>query len=362
MGTVVRVAALREPALRGLQLLGLSGFALAQPLFDILGKNAEFFAVRGSTALDVVVFALAITFVPALVLLALELAVGAVHAGAGRIVHLVLVALLTSLFAIQALERAGLDSTAGLIAAAAAAGVAAAVALRGVRAFGSFLGILGAAPLVFVGLFLFASPASEIVFPDEVEVETASVRADAPVVIVVFDELPLISLLGRDGEIDEGRYPNFARLARGATWFRNTTTLSAHTTLAVPALLTGIAPERERLPLFQEHPRNLFTLLGESYRLHVIESQTRLCPAELCERDAPDTRQRLSSLYSDARVVYLHLLAPPALEDRLPAIDETWGDFGQEETAVGEIPADERAAVADFDGDGDFYVGRIRAW
>ena len=40
------------------------------------------------------------------------------------------------------------------------------------------------------------------------------------------------------------------------------------------------------------------------------------------------TEARLSSLYSDARTVYLHLLAPPALEDRLPAIDESWGDFG----------------------------------
>ncbi len=50
---------LREPAVRGAQLLAVSGFALAQPLFDILGKNAEFFAVRGSTPGDIVLFALA---------------------------------------------------------------------------------------------------------------------------------------------------------------------------------------------------------------------------------------------------------------------------------------------------------------
>ena len=42
-------ARLRVPASRGAQLLAASGFALAQPLFDLLGKNAEFFAVRGST-------------------------------------------------------------------------------------------------------------------------------------------------------------------------------------------------------------------------------------------------------------------------------------------------------------------------
>ena len=55
----------------------LSGFALAQPLFDILGKNAEFFAVRGSTPSDIVLFALAVTFVPAVVLLLIEVRVGA---------------------------------------------------------------------------------------------------------------------------------------------------------------------------------------------------------------------------------------------------------------------------------------------
>ena len=60
---------LRVDAVRGAHLLAVSGFALARPLFDLLGKNAEFFAVRGSTAGDIVLFALVVTFVPALVLL-----------------------------------------------------------------------------------------------------------------------------------------------------------------------------------------------------------------------------------------------------------------------------------------------------
>ena len=71
---------LRVPATRGAQLLAASGFALAQPLFALLGKNAEFFAVRGSTPGDIVLFALVVTFVPALVLLAVEFVVGAVSA------------------------------------------------------------------------------------------------------------------------------------------------------------------------------------------------------------------------------------------------------------------------------------------
>ena len=44
--------------LAALHLLVLWSFAVAQPLFDLLGKNGEFFAARGSTRWDVVVFAL----------------------------------------------------------------------------------------------------------------------------------------------------------------------------------------------------------------------------------------------------------------------------------------------------------------
>ena len=41
-------------------LAALSAFAVAQPLFDLLGESPDFFAVRGSTRWDIVVFALAV--------------------------------------------------------------------------------------------------------------------------------------------------------------------------------------------------------------------------------------------------------------------------------------------------------------
>src|ERR687886_2968486 len=82
-----RLAKFRLPAARGAQLLAVSGFALAQPLFDILGKNAEFFAVRGSTPSDIVLFALVVTFAPALVLLAVEVAIELVTRRQAVVVH-----------------------------------------------------------------------------------------------------------------------------------------------------------------------------------------------------------------------------------------------------------------------------------
>src|SRR6266496_1308286 len=111
-----------EPAVRGAQLLAASGFALEQPLFDILGKNAEFFAAHGSTPGDIVLFALAVTFAPALVLLVLELAAGAVSRPAAVGLHLFFLAALGAVFGVQALKRAGLGGTAALVAGAIAIG------------------------------------------------------------------------------------------------------------------------------------------------------------------------------------------------------------------------------------------------
>jgi hypothetical protein len=350
-----RAARLREPVLRLAHLLTLSAFAVAQPLFDVLGRNAEFFVVRGSTAADIVLFALAVTFGPAIVFFAAELAASALDARAGLAVHLLFVAFLIALFAIQALERLGVDGSVPLIAGALAAGMAGALAVSRARLVGSFLTILTPAPAVFLGIFLLGSPVRELILPGEVDVAAAGVSASTPVVVVVFDELPTISLLNARNEIDARRYPSFARLARESIWFRNATTVSDSTTAAVPALVSGRVPREGALPVFQDHPRNLFTLLGGSYALNVRETQTRLCPPELCEREGPATSERLESLWSDARIVYAHLVAPPALEERLPPVDEAWGNFGREELDR----LDGETSVPKTDPK-TFHVGRVR--
>ena len=90
-----------RPPLRlaGLHLLVLWSFAVAQPLFNLLGKNGEFFAARGSTRWDAIVFALVVLLVPPLVLLALEALVPALHP--------VFVGFLAALFVLQAIRGLG---------------------------------------------------------------------------------------------------------------------------------------------------------------------------------------------------------------------------------------------------------------
>ncbi|HSC51666.1 MAG TPA: sulfatase-like hydrolase/transferase [Gaiellaceae bacterium] len=346
-------------AIRGAHLLAASGFALARPLFDLLGKNAEFFAVRGSTAGDIVLFALVVTFAPALVLLAIEVLVGLVSEAAATVLHHVFLGLLAAVFGVQALKRAGADGTVALIVGALAIGVGVAVAAWRLRPARSFLTALSAAPILFLALFLFDSEASKLVISSgSAEAAAVRVRATTPIVFLLFDEFPVIDLQQADGRIDAGRFPNFAKLASESTWYRNTTTVSASTTVAVPSILSGQKPKKGALPILRDHPNNLFTLLGHRYRMAVTESQTRLCPRSLCRRKDAGARSRLSSLYSDVRVVYLHLIAPPALEQRLPVIDESWGDFGS---------ANEDAEPASTDSNGPpkvdlstFYLSRVR--
>ena len=55
----------RELGRNALHLAVLSSFAIAEPLLDLLGRTPEFFVVRGSTAGDVIFFALVLTFAPA---------------------------------------------------------------------------------------------------------------------------------------------------------------------------------------------------------------------------------------------------------------------------------------------------------
>jgi len=56
------------------------------------------------------------------------------------------------------------------------------------------------------------------------------------VVLIMFDEFPTTDLLGKHGRIDGTRFPNFARLAGDATWYRNATTVYDTTFSAAPAI------------------------------------------------------------------------------------------------------------------------------
>jgi hypothetical protein len=333
-------------ARRSAHLTALCALAFAQPIFDILGKNPAFFAVRGSSSGDIVLFALGLIVLPPLALSALELAAGLVSSAAAWTLHLAFVAGLVAVIVLQALTKSEtLDGLAALVTAGLLGAASAFLYLRA-KAVRTFLTFLLAAPVVFLALFLFDSPVSKLVFPEQAEAKTVAVDSRTPVVVLVFDEFPTISLMDRAQHVDAARFPNFAALARDATWFRSATTVHPHTEQAVPAILTGQLPKQGALPIFADHPQNLFTFLGGSYRLNVVEALTHLCPPKLCKKKTRKTQQlgagdsdETGSLASDTGIVYLHLLLPNPYVSHVPPISNTWGNFGGHEQTEAEAPA-----------------------
>ena len=315
-----------------LQLAGLWALAFVQPLFDILGKNAAFFVARDNTAGDILIFAFTFVLVPPLVLTLLVFLARLIARKAGAVVMLTLIALLVAALVMQIL-KGPLPESEVLVPFSLALGAgAAALYARAVPARSLFT-VLGAAPAVFLALFLLFSPVNELVTP-HAEAKSGAGAAAAtrpPIVVMVFDELPATSLMRPDRRLDAKRFPNFARMGREATWYRNAIGAADGTYVAVPAIFTGRQPQVE-LPTVRTYPHNLFRLLGRSYTQHAFEPLTRLCPVDLCgERDRPGQGERLSSLASDLRVVSERLLLPDDLASGLPPIDRDWEDFAAQE-------------------------------
>ena len=146
-----------------------------------------------------------------------------------------------------------------------------------------FLTVLGPVPLVFLALFLVVSDVSSLVFPGSADVQAAHVRATAPVVLVDLRRAPGALADGADGRVDARAATRTSPASpRDATWYRDTASVDQDTPYAVPAILDGRLPRQDRLPVAADHPRNIFSLLGNRYELHVREDATALCAPSLC--------------------------------------------------------------------------------
>ena len=333
----LRAVRRREWLERTAHVAALWGFAVVAPLFHLLGRHPEFFAARGTPSGDIVALAVAIAVLPPLVLLGIEWLAALVSDALGRAVHIAYVVVLTGLIVLQVVP---LDAWLPAVALAAIGGAAAGFAYTRATPARSVLTVLSPAPFVFVAIFLAASDVSPLVLDPGEGLEAPGGGARAPVVLVILDELPVHSLMTAGGGLDARRYPNFARLAADATWYRNTTSVDQDTPYAVPAILDGRLPRQERLPVAADHPRNIFSLLGGSYELHVREDATTLCSPRLCSASAREGfGERIRSLSGDAGRLYAHLVLPDRVEAELPAVKRTWRRF----EAVGET----EAAVAD---------------
>ncbi|NQX88143.1 MAG: sulfatase-like hydrolase/transferase [Halioglobus sp.] len=196
----------------------------------------------------------------------------------------------------------------------------------------TYAGFLLLVPLAFGLPIYFALDANirQVLMPEASEslvwrVEEGS--ALPPVLMIVYDELPLVHLLDVDGGIDKTRFPAFASLAEEGTWYANATTVHDQTIKAVPAMLTGHYPQRGRvLPVPANYPGSLFEILRGEYSIHAIESLTALSR----ESDDAIVLQPVDAetVATDMIIFYLRSLLPKKAADAwLPLQNGIWGGF-----------------------------------
>lgn len=315
--------------LGGAHLAALWALAFVQPMLSLLGGNPEFFVARGNTAGQIIIYVFALTLVPPLVGLGLEALARLVSRNAQWGLHLGLMTLTGAALLLQLLKDrltwpAGILIAISLI--AATAGVYAYSRWRFPR---SFMDILTIAPVLVLIVFFFFSSSSRLILPrEQPKPVKVNINKPAPVVMVILDELPVASLETPDGKIDASRFPAFAEVANHSTWYRNATGAAAYTPLAVPAIMSGRDPSHSDLPIAADYPHSIFTLLGDSYRMNVMESATRICPATLCPNEPEIPKGSLGDLFGDLWIVSRLLLLPDSLTRNLPDVTQTFSDFG----------------------------------
>ncbi|MDQ3781845.1 MAG: sulfatase-like hydrolase/transferase [Actinomycetota bacterium] len=336
--TVTRDAALAGPRSERADLFlsaaAIVALAVAQPLLDLLGRTPPFFIARAASTFEVVMVGLVLGIGLPLVVAAAAAGGHALNRYAGLAVHGAVMTVGGGLLVAEALQHTPAAGWPGWVqlAVAGIAGVTLVLAYHRAASIRGMLRYGAVAPLAVAALFLVVAPTSRLVWGTSgVAMAAGPVANPAPVVMVIFDEFPVATLIDGTGQIRGDQFPGFARLAADSTWFRNAVGVHERTEQALPAMLSGrLALDDERAPSAADYPDTLFSLMEDGYRVEAVESVTALCPTTVCvdgSRRRPPLADWWSSLAGDLAVVAGHVLLPTHLAAGLPPIDQGWSGF-----------------------------------
>ncbi len=305
--------------------------AISQPLLDLYGKNTTVFSSGKLSSVEVLVFLLLVGFAPAIVCVALDRLSSIFGPKVNETMRLCLISGLSLLLGLAVARWLDVNSSIPSI----AIGVIFAVVVpysfdrsKPVREWSRWLSLLAVAVLGSAVIAL--QPV--LLGSDGPQSDAVVGNKDVTVLQVIFDEFPLYSLLGPDGRINSERFPGFAELAQGSTWYRNTVAESNFTHQAVPAILSSSVPGQAGGPFLSQYPKNIFTLFADAISVGGIEPVTSLCPHSVCGGQSGAafsfSAGRLKTFLRDAAFVYGQRIFPPVLRKYVPSIEGTWGGFG----------------------------------
>lgn len=317
-----------QPLTRALELGALFSLGVAHPIFEVLAGSPEFFVARSTSLQLLFEFVLFLCIGLPLSLVLMELIASVFDARAAAAIHSGALVLLLTVTLLPWTKMIGFLGARGSISIAAAAALAIVVARHKHDEIRWFLLALSPAIVVVPAFFVLNENVWTAVVPSTERFGAPAIDSAPNIVFIVFDEFPLNSLLDENYRIDDVRFPNFAALADDAYWFRNASTVSSQTMWAVPAIVTGIYPvEIGAVPTRRYYPNNLFTLLSDRYEATLFGRFLQLCPVDKCAYDLETSGESLGALIADLSIVYLHVITPTAMSDRLPPIVGDWRGF-----------------------------------
>ncbi len=326
-----------------LAITGMTVMGLVQPVLDLLSKNAGFLTAHGLEGRSLLAFVLVLGLVVPVLLSTVFVLLDALFArrtGRSSLVSrsyaagVLLVG--AAALAVQALIRIfGGQSEAAAwftVSVSVLAGALAAWLVLTKSMSRQLVALFSLGVIVFPALFLLANPqVGALLSADRaLDPQLEDELKKQPIVMVLFDELPVSTLMTPDQQLDHVRFPNFHALAQTSTWYRRAVSAAETTAASAPSVVTGNLPVEPLEPVFASYPSSLFSWLGAGgYELFAVQNHTRLCPPEMCSEIVPPQpmRERLEELGLDLGVVFLHLVVPKQWASRLPAVDQNWKGF-----------------------------------
>jgi len=335
----------RKIIIEFLHLFALVGFAIAQPVYDMLGKYPEFFVAHAAKPALIINMILVLSFGLALVLVLGELAARLFGERVRCGVHWLFVFVLAVVIALPLMKRMTASDFL-IVGSAVLFGLLFTVLYARLPLVRMFMTVLSPVTLIFPLWFVMATPVDRLVMPPKNQAHAEiQIKNPVTIIVLVFDEFGTTALLDAERRIDPVRFPNFATLAAESLWFPNAISASQSTVESIPSIVTGLnpRPDAKLLPTAIDYPANLFTILGGKYALDVFETDTALCPQELCAKQNNKLGQNYVSFFSDILVIYSHVIIPPGRAKKLPSLEARWTGFG--DNLMGTLPAKKDGAL-----------------
>lgn len=321
--------------------LALSAIAIAQPFYSVTGYTLNFFVAWRMTSAEFILCILLIYITPPLVTWLLVWLGYRLHRYLGRgLLFLVLwfYLSLTCLMAARQLARSltfapGNEATLGIGALLLVISACLAALLLARPKVQDFVRFFAVTTVVLPAAVLLRAHDVGVIQFSEVPPAEKIAKADRPnIILIVYDELPVTTILDANGLIDRNKFPNFYQFAQGATWFANARSTSGHTETAVPSILAGRMRDHNVPATYRSYPENIFHRLGPSYDVLDLQFATDLNPARPLgwQTQAPDGQERLGRIALDIAIIFGHVVAPPQFAADLPRIDLQHNRFGED--------------------------------